>query len=92
MNTETLTAPSPELKQHAQDLRNDVGKVTQDVKKQAREGFQEVKSEANARLQQAQVTASDLFESFKGFAAEHPLKTFGAGIVAGIILASWRRR
>jgi ElaB/YqjD/DUF883 family membrane-anchored ribosome-binding protein len=92
MNTEILTTPSPELKQHAQDLRQDAGKVTHDLKNQARAGFQEVKSEANARLQEAKVTAAELFEAFRGFAAQHPFKTFGAGIVTGIVLATWRRR
>lgn len=92
MNTETLTTPSPGLRQHVQDLREDAGKVAQDLKKQARAGLQEVKTEANARLQDVKGTAADLFEAFRDFAAQHPLKTFGAGVVTGIVLATWRRR
>jgi ElaB/YqjD/DUF883 family membrane-anchored ribosome-binding protein len=92
MNTETLTTPSPELKQHVQDLRQDAGKVAQDLKTQARDGFQEVKTEANARFQNAKGTASDLFEAFRDLAAQHPFKTFGAGVVTGIVLATWRRK
>ena len=88
MNTETLITPSPELRQHVQDLREDAAKVAQDLKTQARAGLQEVKTEANTRLQDVRGTAADLFEAFRDFAADHPFKTFGAGVVIGIVLAT----
>jgi ElaB/YqjD/DUF883 family membrane-anchored ribosome-binding protein len=91
MNTEILTTPSPELKQHAQDLRRDAGNVTQDLKKQASAGFEEVKKEAHARLQETKGAASDLYDAFRNFAAEHPFKAFGIGVFTGIVLATWRR-
>jgi len=91
MNTEILTTPSPELKQHAQDLRRDARNVTQDLKNQASAGFEEVKTEANARLQDARGTVSDLYDSFRNFAAKHPFKAVGIGIVTGIVPATWRK-
>jgi len=91
MNTQILTSPSPELKQHLEDLRQDAGNVTQDIKNQATAGFHEVKAEATARLQETKGTALGLFDTFRNFASEHPFKAFGMGIVTGIVLASWRR-
>jgi ElaB/YqjD/DUF883 family membrane-anchored ribosome-binding protein len=91
MNTETLTTPSPELKQHMQDLRENVGNVAQDVKNQASDGLQQVQTEANARLEQAKGNASELITALRDFAAQHPLKAFGVGVLTGFILASWRR-
>ncbi len=92
MNTEILPSPSPELKQHAQDLRRDANLVAKDVKHQAAAGFQEIKTEANARFQDAKGTAGDLYDSFTSFAAEHPVSIFGAGLVTGIIFASWYKK
>jgi ElaB/YqjD/DUF883 family membrane-anchored ribosome-binding protein len=91
MNTDILTTPSPELKQHVRDLRQDANKITQDLKNQASAGFQEVKAEANSRFRQARGTTSDFFESVRNFAAEHPFKAFGLGVVTGIVLAGWRK-
>jgi len=90
MNTETLTTPSPELKQHLQDLRREADNVTQDIKKQASAGLQEIQTEANNRIQDAKGTAADLFSAVKDFAAQHPLKTFAAGIVVGFFLSKRR--
>jgi ElaB/YqjD/DUF883 family membrane-anchored ribosome-binding protein len=91
MNTDILTTPSPELKQHAQDLRRDAGNVTEDLKRQASAGFEEVKKEAHARLQETKGAALDLYDAFRNFVAEHPFKAFGIGVVTGIVLANWRR-
>ena len=92
MNTDILTRPSPDLKQHTQDLRRDANLVAQDVKNQAAAGLQEIKSEANARLEDAKGTALDLYDSFKRFAVEHPAGVFSAGLVAGIVLTSRFRK
>ena len=85
MNTETLTKPSPELKQHVQELRRDAGLVAQDVKNQASDGFQEIKTEA-------QNTVSTLYESIGKFVAAYPLSVFGVGVVTGLVLASRHRK
>jgi len=92
MNTELLTKPSPELKQHAQDLRRDAGLVGQDVKNQAAAGFQEVKKEAQTRLEDARGVVADFQDLAKSFAREHPFGLFAAGIVAGIVVAGFRRK
>jgi len=87
MNADTLTTPSPELKQHTQDLRRDAGLVAKDVKNQAAEGLEQVKAEAASRIQEARGTAADLYDSARSFVAEHPLGSFCLGVVAGILLA-----
>jgi len=92
MNTEILTTPSPELKQHAQDLRRDANLLAQDVKNQATAGLQEIKTEAHARLHEVRESGADLYNSAKSFAAEHPFSVFGAGLVTGIVFASWHRK
>ena len=103
MNNEVFTAPSPELKGHVQDLkdhategakniRKDVTNVAGDVRKQANQGAQVLKDEANARLSDAKDKANDFIEMARSYATEHPASTFGFGVLAGLILATWRRR
>ena len=103
MNTEAFTTPSPELKQHAKDLkdhategaqnlRNDLGNVAQDVKDHANRGVKAVKEEASNQLQGAQDKAVDLWETARQFATEHPGKTFGLGVLTGLFLAFRFRR
>jgi ElaB/YqjD/DUF883 family membrane-anchored ribosome-binding protein len=102
MNTEPFTAPSPELKQHAQDLkdhavkgakdlREDAGNVAQDVKNQARRGVGAVKDEASARFEEAKGKAVDLMQAAKDYAAQNPLHALGLGVLIGMILARRRR-
>jgi hypothetical protein len=92
MNTETFTTPSPELKQHAQDLHRDANLVAQDIKNQASAGLQEIKTEAHARLREAKGSAADFYDCARSFTAEHPLSVFGAGFITGIVLATWHRK
>jgi len=92
MKTETFTSPSPELKQHVQDLHHDANLVVQDVKNQADDDFQEIKTEANTRLQEARGIASSLYDLLKSFTAEYPLSVFAAGLITGVVLAAWRRK
>jgi ElaB/YqjD/DUF883 family membrane-anchored ribosome-binding protein len=92
MNTDILTTPSPELKKHVQDLRRDASNVSQDVKNQAAAGLQEIKSEANTRFQEAKGSANEFVDSFRNFAAQHPFKAFGAGVLTGILVTAWCRR
>ncbi len=92
MNTEILTTPSPELKKHVKDLRRDAGNVTQDLKNQASAGLDEIQSEANSRLQDAKERVFGLTDTFRNFVVEHPFQALGAGVLAGFVLASWRRR
>jgi ElaB/YqjD/DUF883 family membrane-anchored ribosome-binding protein len=102
MNNEAFTAPSPELKEHAQDLkdhatkgakdiRKDVTNIAGDVKKQATRGFEAVRDEANARVSDAQDKASDFLESARDYATQHAATTFGIGVLVGLFLASRRR-
>ncbi len=102
MNTEALK-PSPEMKEHAKDLKDhategaenikkDVKNLSGDVKDQATRGYKAVKEEAASRVSDAQDKASDLLESARTYASEHPFSTFGFGVLAGLILATWRRR
>jgi ElaB/YqjD/DUF883 family membrane-anchored ribosome-binding protein len=92
---------SPEMKQHAHDLkaharegvdniRQDVSNLAQDTKDHARRSVDLVKDEATARLNDAKGRASDLFESAKAYATLNPLQTFVIGVVLGLFLA--RRR
>jgi len=101
MNTEPFTKPSDDLKQHTQDLKDhatqgvenlqgDVGNLAQDVRNQANQGYQSVKDEANARIGDVRGKANDLVEVAKAYAREHPLRTFGIGVLVGMFLA--RRR
>jgi ElaB/YqjD/DUF883 family membrane-anchored ribosome-binding protein len=103
MNTDALTTPSPELKQHAQDLKDhategaqnlkkDVTNVAHDLKDHANRGVKAVKEEANNQFQGAQEKASDLWEAVQAFAKEHPGRTFGAGVLAGLFLGFRFRR
>ena len=92
MKTEILTSPSPELRQHMRDLRNDADNITKDLKNQVTAGLNEVKSEATSRLQEAKGAVTDLIDNVRSFASEHPLKAFGIGVACGFILATRRRR
>jgi len=92
MNTETLTTPSPELKKHLNDLGRDANQVVRDVKKQANDGLQEIKSEATNRFENAKGTAQDVFNTAKDFVAAHPFSAFGAGVAAGLLISSCRRK
>ena len=103
MDTESLTTPSPELKQHAKDLKDhatqgaqqvkkDVVNVAQDVKDHATRGVQAVRDEAKNQLGDAKDKASDLFETARQYGSDHPLTAFGVGVLAGLVLATWRRR
>jgi hypothetical protein len=87
MNTRILTSPSPELKQSVDDLRENAGRVAQNFKNQANAGIEQVRSEATSRFQ----NAADLFQSAREFAGQHPVRTFGAGLLLGIAIASCRR-
>jgi ElaB/YqjD/DUF883 family membrane-anchored ribosome-binding protein len=102
MNTDAFTTPSPELQQHAQDLkdhategvnnlRNDVGNVAKDVKDHANRGVQAVKDEANNQYGQAKDKAMDFYETAKSYASEHPLHAVGFGILLGLFLARRRK-
>jgi ElaB/YqjD/DUF883 family membrane-anchored ribosome-binding protein len=102
MNADTLTTPSPEMKQHAKDLkdhategaqniRNDVNNLAGDVRDHARRGVQTVKDEAGARFQEAQDKASSLVELARAYVVEHPFHAFGFGMLLGLFLARRRR-
>jgi ElaB/YqjD/DUF883 family membrane-anchored ribosome-binding protein len=102
MNTETLTTPSPEMKQHTQDLkdhategvqnlRQDASNLAQDAKDHVRRNVDGVRQEANARYQDAKGKATDLWESAKTYASQNPLHAFGVGILVGLFLARRRR-
>jgi ElaB/YqjD/DUF883 family membrane-anchored ribosome-binding protein len=102
MNNDTLTTPSPEMKQHAQDLKDhategaqnlkkDVTNLAGDVKDHARRGAQAVKEEAGARLEAVQDKASNFVDLAKAYAQEHPFHAFGFGVLTGLFLA-WRHR
>jgi ElaB/YqjD/DUF883 family membrane-anchored ribosome-binding protein len=102
MNNEAFTAPSPELKGHAQDLkehatqgakdiRKDVTNIAGDVKKQATRGFEAVREEANSRVSDAKGQASDFLESARDYATQHPATTFGIGVLVGLFLARRHR-
>jgi ElaB/YqjD/DUF883 family membrane-anchored ribosome-binding protein len=101
MNTEQLTTPSPEMKQHAQDLKNhakegvdnirkDATNLAQDAKDHASRGIDAVKQEATTRISNAKGKASDLLSSVKDYAVQNPLHAFGFGVLVGLFLA--RRR
>jgi ElaB/YqjD/DUF883 family membrane-anchored ribosome-binding protein len=101
MNADTLTTPSPEMKRHAQDLkehategaqniRNDVNNLAGDVKDHAKRNVQAVKDEAGAHLQRVQDKASNFVDLARAYAVEHPLHAFGVGVLLGVFLA--RRR
>lgn len=103
MDTNSLTTPSPELKQHAQDLkdhatkgvndlRKDARNIAGDVKDHASRGYDAIKDEANDRLGDAKDKANDLISAARNYASENPLSAFGFGVLAGLILATWRRR
>jgi ElaB/YqjD/DUF883 family membrane-anchored ribosome-binding protein len=100
--TEVLK-PSPEMQQHAKDLKDhategaqnvkkDVQNLAGDVKDHARKGYRAVKDEAADQVDAARDRAGDLLENVRSYASEHPVSTFGFGVLAGIILATWRRR
>jgi ElaB/YqjD/DUF883 family membrane-anchored ribosome-binding protein len=100
MKTEDFV--SPEMKQHAQDLkdhaqegvqniRQDVTGLAQETKNHAQHSVDAVKGEALSRLNDAKNTARDLVESAKAYAVENPLRTFIAGVVVGLFLARRRR-
>jgi len=102
MNTEALTTPSPELKQHAQDLKDhatqgakdikkDVGHLAKDVKDHANRSVDILKDEANSRLGEFRGRATDLVQTVKDYASENPLHAFGVGVLIGLFLARRRR-
>ena len=102
MNTEALK-PSPEMQQHAKDLKDhategaknikdDAKNLAGDVKDHANRGVQAIKDEASSRVSDAKDKASDLLETARTYATEHPFSTFGFGVLAGLIIATWRRR
>jgi ElaB/YqjD/DUF883 family membrane-anchored ribosome-binding protein len=93
---------SPEMKQHAQDLkdhaqegaqniRRDVGNLAQDTKNHAQRSVNLVKDEATARLNDARDSAADLWNSAKAYVVENPVRTFFAGVLVGFLLARRRR-
>jgi ElaB/YqjD/DUF883 family membrane-anchored ribosome-binding protein len=99
MNPQDLV--SPDMKQHAQDLkdhaqegvqniRQDVNNLAQDTKDHARRSVDMVKGEAAARLSDAQNAANNLWESAKAYVLANPARTFFAGLLVGFFLA--RRR
>jgi ElaB/YqjD/DUF883 family membrane-anchored ribosome-binding protein len=92
---------SPEMKRHAQDLkdhaqegvqniRQDVSNLAQDTKNHARHSVDMVKDEAASRLSDVQDTASNLWKSAQAYVVANPARTFFAGLVIGFFLA--RRR
>jgi ElaB/YqjD/DUF883 family membrane-anchored ribosome-binding protein len=99
MKTEDLV--SPEMKRHAQDLkdhaqegvqniRKDVSGLAQETKNHARHSVDAVKDEAAARLSDAQDAAKNLWDSAKTYVLANPARTFVAGLLLGFLLA--RRR
>ena len=93
---------SPEMKRHAQDLkdhaqegaqniRQDVSNLAQDTKNHARRSVDMVKDEAASRLNDAQDAASNLWESAKAYVLANPARTFFAGLLIGFFLARRRR-
>jgi ElaB/YqjD/DUF883 family membrane-anchored ribosome-binding protein len=103
MNNEPFTTPSPELKQHGQDLKDhategaknikqDAQNIAQDVRKQASQGVQALRDEAGNRVQDAKGKANELIDAARSYATEHPFSTFGYGVLTGLIIAAWRRK
>ncbi len=102
MDTEALTTPSPEMKKHANDLKNhaqegvqnlkdDAANLAQDAKDHVNRSKDMLKDEASARIGEAKGKAADLLQTVKTYAAENPLHAFGVGVLVGIFLARRRR-
>jgi len=103
MNTDTLTTPSPEMKKHAQDLKDhaqegvenikkDAKNLAGDVKDHASRSYDVVREEATRRVGDAKEKATDLVTAARDYCKENPLSAFGIGVFVGLVLATWRRR
>ncbi len=102
MNTQDLVTPSPEMKQHAKDLKNhategvknvrdDAANLAQDAKDHVKRNVDNVKDEALSRASDAKDKAAELIAQMQTYVKEKPLHVFAAGVLVGLFLARRRR-
>ena len=65
--------------------------MAEDVRQHAVRSAGQLQDEATARLQDARGKAGDLVEMARTYATDHPLATFGFGILFGLFLARRHR-
>jgi ElaB/YqjD/DUF883 family membrane-anchored ribosome-binding protein len=102
MNTQDIITPSPEMKQHAKDLkehasegvknvRQDASNLAQDAKDHVKRNVDNVKDEALSRASDAKDKAAELLAQAQTYVKENPVHVFAAGLLLGLFLARRRR-
>jgi len=81
MTNNTITSTRETIIKDADHLKQDAGRIVEDVKKHASAHVDAVKDKAN-----------DTFDLARNFAKEHPLKFIAGSFLVGFLIGTFRRK
>jgi ElaB/YqjD/DUF883 family membrane-anchored ribosome-binding protein len=81
MTNNTITSTRDTLIKDTDHLKQDAGRIVEDVKKHASAHVDAVKDKVN-----------DTFDLARNFAKEHPLKLAGTALFIGFLIGTFRRK